>query len=100
MAAQIVKSLSILPMFADMPKAVNGIRTVIFTTALSTMASSSSNVSAEFSVTAIDPKSPLSTAWIEAPDSVPLENIMAHGRLSATTESASPVNRKHAAAVA
>jgi hypothetical protein len=100
MATQIVEALSAFPIFINKPRAVNAVRTVIFTTALSLMADSPTNVSAEFSITAIDGSVPLSNAWIASPDSIPLESIIGHGRLSATTESASPMRRQPLAAAA
>jgi hypothetical protein len=98
MANQIVEALSVFPLFADNPRATTALRTVLFTTGLSLMASSPANVTAELSLTAFDRATSLAPAWIAAPDSVPLESIIGYGRITAMTESAAPMRRQRAVA--
>jgi hypothetical protein len=94
MARKMVEALAAIPGLVNNPQATNAVRTVIFTTALSLLASSLTNVFAEMSVTAVDPKEPLSREWIASPESMPLEVILGHGRISATSESSTPLARR------
>jgi len=90
LAVEIVDALFGLPMLAGNPRAVNAIRTFIFTTALSLMASDPANVVTELSLTALDSQASRAIPWIESPESMPLSAVVAYSRLSATAQSWSP----------
>jgi len=100
LAIDIVDALSGLPLLAERPYAVNALRTLLFTTTMSLMASSPANVATELSITAVAPETLLLPPWVNSPDSVPLGNIAAYGRLTAMAESATPSARKVRYAVA
>jgi hypothetical protein len=91
LAVELVDALEGLPMLSDKPRAINALRIFLFTTALSLMATDPANVSAEFSVTALDSQTTPAPEWIDSPESIPLNAIVAHGRLSAMALSWSPV---------
>jgi hypothetical protein len=100
LAIDIVDALSGLPLLADRPYAVNALRSLLFTTAMSLMASSPANVATELSITVVAPETLPLPSWVDSPDSVPLDKIAAYGRLTAMAESATPLARKAKYAVA
>jgi hypothetical protein len=100
LAIDIVDALSDLPLLTDRPHAVNALRSLLFTTTISLMASSPANVATELSITAVAPETLPLPSWVDSPDSVPLDKIAAYGRLTAMAESATPSARKAKYAVA
>jgi len=91
LAVDIVDALSGLPVLPDRPQVVNALRTVLFTTATSLIASSpATKLWTELSVTAVAPETVPLASWIDSPDSVPLEKIVAYGQLTAMVEGAPP----------
>lgn len=100
LAIDLVDALSDLPLLANWPYAVNALRSLLFTTAMSLMASSPANVATEISITAFAPETLPLPSWVDSPDSVPLDKIAAYGRLTAIAESATPSARKVKYAVA